>query len=70
MGITRSVAAESSRNEPKQQCDRTESDVVPPTSTALFTEEQERRFRIHFEEGFEYLLVSKCQSSKYIVHCN
>ena len=50
------VRQKSSRNEPKQQCDRTESDVVPPTSTALFTEEQERRFRIRFEEGFNVFM--------------
>ena len=50
------VREESSRNKPKQQCDRTESDVVPPTSTALFTEEQERRFRIRFEEGFNVFM--------------
>ena len=50
------VRQESSRNEPKQQCDRTESDVVPPTSTTMFTEEQERRFRIRFEEGFNVFM--------------
>ena len=50
------VRQKSFRNEPKQQCDRTERDVVPPTSTALFTEEQERWFRIRFEEGFNVFM--------------
>jgi hypothetical protein len=30
----------------------TERDIMPPSTTASFTDEQERRFQIRFEEGF------------------
>ena len=47
------IHQESSRKESECQHDKaTERDIMPPSTTASFTDEQERRFQIRFEEGF------------------